>query len=100
MFLFYTDTIQIYLELFPLTINPGYGNAFKECNPQKAHTTGCIVVKELKNIHAPLEKEQTKKCIHYPADVCEKKKGINIEWAELVESKTQESWQSTNRNRV
>lgn len=42
----------------PLTINPGYSNAFKECNPQKAHTTGCIVVKELKHIHATLEEKR------------------------------------------
>lgn len=35
-------------------INPGYSNTFKECNPQKAYTTSCIVVKELKNIHATL----------------------------------------------
>lgn len=42
----------------PLTINPGYSDAFKECNPQKAHTTGCIVVKELKHIHATLEEKR------------------------------------------
>lgn len=43
-------------EPLALTINPGYSNAFKECNPQKAHTTGCIIVKELKHIHATLRK--------------------------------------------
>lgn len=43
-------------ELLALTINPGYSNAFKECNPQKAHTTGCIIVKELKHVHATLRK--------------------------------------------
>lgn len=42
-----------------LTINPGYSNAFKECNPQKAYTTSCIVVKELKHIHATLEERDT-----------------------------------------
>lgn len=44
-----------------LTINPGYSNAFKECNPQKAHTTGCIIVKELKHIHATLRKREKNK---------------------------------------
>lgn len=43
-----------------LTINPGYSDAFEECNPQKAHTTGCIVVKELEHVHATLEKEKKK----------------------------------------
>lgn len=57
----------------PLTINPGYSNAFKECNPQKAHTTGCIVVKELKHIHATLEEKRQKKDsgINYRSDEVE-----------------------------
>lgn len=54
-----------HLESLPLTINPGYSNAFKERNPQKAHTTGCIVVKELEHIHATLEKEEMESCINY-----------------------------------
>lgn len=37
-----------------LTIYPGNNKTFKECNPQKAYTTSCIVVKELKHIHATL----------------------------------------------
>lgn len=60
----------------PLTINPGYSNAFKECNPQKAHTTGCIVVKELKHIHATLEEKRKGK-----------DSGINY-WFHEVEGKT------------
>lgn len=48
------------IESFPLTINPGYSDAFKESNPQKAHTAGCIVVKELEHIHATLEKKEGK----------------------------------------
>lgn len=37
-----------------LTIYPGNNETFKECNPQEAYTTSCIVVKELKHIHATL----------------------------------------------
>ena len=37
-----------------LTIYPGNSKTFKECNPQKAYTASCIVVKELKHIHATL----------------------------------------------
>lgn len=37
-----------------LTINPGNNKTFKECNPQEAYTASCIVVKELKHIHATL----------------------------------------------
>lgn len=37
-----------------LTIDPGNNKTFKECNPQKAYTASCIVVKELKHIHATL----------------------------------------------
>lgn len=62
-------TLQDRIESFPLTINPGYSNTFKECNPQKAHTTGCIVVKELKHIHATLEREKKENCISYLSDV-------------------------------
>lgn len=54
--------LNIYeISFVELTINPGYCNAFKECNPQKAHTTGCIVVKELKHIHATLKEEEEEK---------------------------------------
>lgn len=49
---------MIRVESFPLTINPGYSNAFEERNPQKAHTAGCIVVKELEHIHATLDKKK------------------------------------------
>lgn len=66
-------------ESFPLTINPGYSNAFKECNPQKAHTTGCIVVKELEHIHAALQKDKKESCINYQSDEVEGKKVTEIE---------------------
>ena len=76
-----TCTTEIYhIELFPLTINPGYSNAFKECNPQKAHTTGCIVIKELKHIHATLEEEKTENNINYPSDVYGEKENHRDRW--------------------
>ena len=43
-----------------LTINPGYGNTFKECYPQETHAAGCIVVKQLEHIHATLHTKTTR----------------------------------------
>lgn len=40
-----------------LTINPGNSYTFKECHPQKAHTAGCIVIKQLENVHATLQRK-------------------------------------------
>lgn len=103
-----TRTAEAYhTEPFPLTINPGYSNAFKECNPQKAHTTGCIVVKELKHIHATLVKEKKESYINYRSDEVERKKATEIEGATIAregrgaqEVLNQEYWHPTNRGRV
>lgn len=86
---------------FPLTINPGYSNAFKECNPQKAHTTGCIVVKELKHVHATLEKKKRRAALIISLICMERKKVTEMGGAGGgVESSAQECWHLTNRGRV
>lgn len=45
-----------------LTVNPGNSYTFKECHPQKAHTAGCIVIKQLENVHATLQRK-TQTCL-------------------------------------
>lgn len=41
-----------------LTVNPGYCNTFKECNPEKTNTAGRVIVEQLKDVHATLRETQ------------------------------------------
>lgn len=38
----------------PLTINPTHTEGFKDGHEEKAHAAGCVVIKELKHVHAAL----------------------------------------------
>lgn len=44
----------------PLTINPGHAEGLKDGDEEKAHATGCIVVEELKHVHAALRGRRRK----------------------------------------
>lgn len=37
-----------------LTINPSNANSLKNSHEEQAHPTGCVVVKELEDVHAAL----------------------------------------------
>ena len=48
-------------QTFLLTIYPGNSKTFKERHPQKADTASCVVVKELKHVHATLRRESQRR---------------------------------------
>lgn len=47
-------------QFLSLTIYPAYADTLKYGNKEQAHPTGCIGVKELKDIHPTLEEKRGK----------------------------------------
>lgn len=41
-----------------LTVDPGDADGLKDGHEEKTHPTGCIVIEQLEDIHAPLQIEQ------------------------------------------
>lgn len=47
-----------------LTVNPRNANCLKDGHEEKTHAAGCVVIKELKDIHAPLNRYKPKRYNH------------------------------------
>lgn len=47
------------------TVEPGYGDAFKEDQEQETHSTGRVVVKQLEHIDSTLVTEKQEKCYNF-----------------------------------